>query len=254
MSLPRSHIFTLSPYQLKPTLPFAVHRGDVVEVSVNWVALFRNGETPNEEINGASVGSRFLTISDTSFTGKYLNFTISGAQNDGIAIITMAVSTTNGRTRSRSLRVRTVWEDAVIDPVVAVDPCASEHLVTPAALPDGAYGYDSVQGGTIDDNAFVRPDADDQEIAGEVLSIIAAPLGVDGDMLMIRVGNGAERMISPPTVVVQELDITFAAEDAELWNFWIRWPLPDGMTPAEFFDQPLTFEITLCTVEYQVPS
>lgn len=117
MTLPRARAFTLSAFQTRPIFPAAVHRGDSVDVSINWVALLRNGETPNETIAAANVSARDLTVSNISYSGKYLNFTLSGAQADGEALVSMAVATTAGRSISRSLRVRTVWEDAVIDPV-----------------------------------------------------------------------------------------------------------------------------------------
>jgi hypothetical protein len=128
MSIPRGRVVTLSPYQPRQVLPVAIHRGDVLDVSIKWTRLLRSGETPDEVINAANVSSQGVSISDVEYAGKYLNFTVSGAQADGEAKISMAISTTLGRTISRSLRVPTVWEDAVINAVTDPEPPAGNDF------------------------------------------------------------------------------------------------------------------------------
>lgn len=141
MSLPRGRVFTLSPYQPRPVLPVAVHRGDILDVTVNWVRLLRINETPNELLTGAKVAGRGLSISNVTFEGKYLHFTVSGVQASGIAGINMAVATNHGRTLSRSLVVRTVWEEEIIEPVLTPDPvCQLYELVLRFwGLEDGGF-------------------------------------------------------------------------------------------------------------------
>jgi hypothetical protein len=148
MALPRGRIFTLSHYQPRPTFPVAVHRGDQVDVTINWVRLLRTRETPNEVINAASVSGRGVTVTNVEFSGKYLSFTLSGAQSTGIARVSMAISTNRGRTLSRSMLVRTVYEDAVIDAVLSPppppppppDPSSLEFVATGFVTSGYTYG------------------------------------------------------------------------------------------------------------------
>ncbi len=126
MTIPRGRIVTLSPYQPRQTLPVRIHRGDAVDITINWVRLLRTGETPNEVLSAAQVAGRGVSISNVEFSGKYLMFTASGAQSTGTAGINLAISTNRGRTLSRSLVVRTVWEEAAIDAFIPPPPPACQ--------------------------------------------------------------------------------------------------------------------------------
>lgn len=264
MALPRARIVTLSAFQSRQMLPVAIHRGDILDFSVDFVGLLRSGETPAEVLSAANAAGRGVAVTNVAFSGTRVNLTISGAQRTGEALIAIAVSTNRGRTLSRSLRARTVWEEAVIAPFIPPippdDPCVSVHSVTPGTDEAGAFvqvGFDAGNVGSVNLLDFIRPSMEGDEIVGEVAQLRAFTSPEEGAYnlfnLTVHAAGGGQVLSSPPDVFVVEKDVTFSAADAEFGfygNIGLFWPLPDGETPETFFDRPLTFEITICDVEY----
>lgn len=228
MTLPRGRIITLSPYTPRQWLPFAIHRGDVVDITVNWVRFMRLRETPAEVLSAATVAGQGVTITNVSFSGNYVAFTVSGVQTDGEARISIAVSTNRGRTLSRSLLARTVWEDTTIAPVVpdpgpGPDPDPEEQTLV---ITGSVGGYSYAGGGPLGDatgqtHPIDSMDPESGELFGNSVSFEFIYDGSLGPALVIYIdGSHPEEFLSGASIVVID-------DEVEIPGFTV-----------DFFDDP----------------